>query len=243
MENEILYAFVQAATEFLPISSSGHMALLGNLLGKPNLFLITILHIASLLAVLIFTRNEIFYLLTFKPGAKRLWLYLIIATIPATLVGFFLKDLIEKSLSSFLFLGSAFIFTGLILFLTKFPKKTEMLNYKSAIIIGLFQSLALFPGVSRSGMTISSALFSGIPKEKAVKISFLLFIPLSIGAGILEIGEAYYSTELAIAFIMCFILSFIFLHALIYIIKKDKFWLFSIYCFIIGTISFIFYFT
>ena len=243
MTNEILYAIIQAATEFLPISSSGHLALLANILDTPNLFLITTLHLASLLAVLIFTRREIYDLITFKPYAKKLWLYIIIATLPAATFGLFFKDLIEQTLSSLLIIGIAFIFTGTILFLTKFAHRNQMLNTKNSIIIGLFQIIALFPGVSRSGMTISAGLFAGIPKDKATKFSFLLFIPLSIGATILEIGNAYFSLNLLIAFITCFIFSLMFLNALAYIIKKNKFWLFSIYCWLIGILTLIIHFS
>ena len=243
MSNEILYAIIQAATEFLPISSSGHLALLSNILDTPNLFLITTLHLASLLAVLIFTRREIYDLITFKPHARNLWKYLIIATIPAALFGFFFKNLVEQSLSSLLIIGIGFLFTGTILFITRFSHRMEMINTKNSIIIGLFQTIALFPGVSRSGMTISAALLSGIPRDKAAKFSFLLFIPLAIGASILEIGDAYFSSELAIAFVICFILSLIFLNALTYVIKRNKFWLFSIYCWIIGIITIFIHFT
>ncbi|MAG07218.1 UDP-diphosphatase [Candidatus Pacearchaeota archaeon] len=240
MQNEILYAIIQAATEFLPISSSGHLALMSNILDTPNLFLITTLHLASLLAVIIFTRKEIYNIITLKE--KKLALYLIIATIPAVIFGLFFKDLIEQTFSSLLVIGIAFIFTGTILFLTRFANRLQPLNAKNALIIGLFQIVALFPGISRSGMTISSALFAGIPKDKATKFSFLLFIPLAIGAGILEIGDAYFSTTLAIAFVICFILSLIFLQALTHIIKRNKFWLFSIYCWLIGIITLYLYF-
>ncbi len=243
MENEILLAVVQAATEFLPISSSGHLALISNLVSEPNLFLITILHFASLLAVLIFTRKEIFELLSFKKETKNLWIYLIVATIPAALFGFFFKPIIESFFSSFLFIGIAFLFTGAIIFLTKISVRKGELNWKSSLIIGLFQVLALFPGVSRSGITISSALFFGVSKDKAVKFSFLLFVPLVIGAAISEIGNAYFSSNLVIAFLICFFLSWIFLHALYYFVRKGMFWIFSIYCFVVGLISLAVYFT
>ncbi len=237
MENEIILAIIQAITEFLPISSSGHLALAGKFLGDVNLFLITFLHLASLLAVLIFTRKEIFKLLSFKKEFNKVWIYLVVATIPATIVGYFLREFIEQSLNSLLFIGISFIFTGMILLLTRFTIRDDELNSKNALIIGLFQALAVFPGVSRSGMTISSALFLGIKKEQAVKFSFLLFIPVSIGAFILEFGNFYFDTSLAIAFVLCFILSLLFLHVLNYIVKKGSFWLFSIYCFIMGAIT------
>jgi undecaprenyl-diphosphatase len=240
MQNEILLAIIQSATEFLPVSSSGHLALLSNIISTPNLFLITILHFASLFAVLIFTRKELIEIASFKQN--KLLIYLIIATIPAALFGFFFSELIENAIHSLFFIGLGFIFTSGILLLTKIKVKKSELNYHNSLIIGLFQVLALFPGISRSGMTISSGLFSGVSKEKATKFSFILFIPLSIGAMILEIGEAYFSINLLIAFILCFILSLIFLNLLYYIIKKDKFWLFSIYCLIIGIITLLIHF-
>jgi len=237
MPNEILLAIMQAVTEFLPISSSGHLALISNLIGEPDLFLITILHFASLLAILVFLRREIFQLLSFEKKYYKLWLYLIIATIPAAIFGFLFKSAIEKSLSSFLVLGIAFLATSLVLFLTKFTKEHSKLNTKNSLFIGLFQVLALFPGVSRSGMTISSGLFAGLKKEQAVKFSFLLFIPLALGAMILELGDFYFSYVLLIAFVICFILSLVFLNILYIIVKNGKFWLFSIYGLIIALIA------
>jgi len=242
MANEILLAIIQAVTEFLPISSSGHLTLISNLISEPNLFLITILHIASLFAVLIFTRNEIKFLFTFNKNAKKLWLYLIIATIPAVIFALIFKNLIIQAFNSYLTLGIAFIFTGFVIFSSKFANRKSKLNSKNTFLIGLFQMFALFPGVSRSGMTISASLLTGIDKEKATKFSFLLFIPLAIGAFILEFGNAYFSINLAIAFILCFILSFLFLNLILAIVKKGYFWLFSIYCFIIGIISLVIYF-
>ncbi len=238
MENEIILAIIQGLTEFLPISSSGHLSLFSKILGEPtDLFFITALHIASLIAVLIFTRNEIIEILKFKKENNKFLAFLIIATIPATLAGYFLEDVIEKSFDSLLFLGIAFLFTGLILSLTSLKFKPANFTYKNSLIIGLFQILALFPGVSRSGMTISAALFSGIEREKAIKFSFLLFIPLAIGAFALETSKAYFNVTLAIALIVCLIVSLVSLYVLNYIIKKRLFWIFSIYCFILSIIT------
>lgn len=239
---EIFLAIIQAATEFLPISSSGHLALFSNLLGEPNLSFFTALHLASLIAVLIFTRKEIKFLLTFNKEARKYWTYLIIATIPAALIGFFFHDLIESFFSSFLILGISFIFTGFILLSTKGIKSTSNLNFKSSLLIGLFQSIALFPGVSRSGMTISAGIFSKLDKESAAKFSFLLFIPLSVGAFILEFEKIALNLSLIISFLLCLFFSILFLNLLVKIIQKDKFWMFSSYCFIIGLISLLIYF-
>jgi len=238
MLNDILLAAIQAATEFLPISSSGHLALLSNLISEPNLFFITALHLASLAAVIIFTRNEIKDLLTFNKKYRKMWLYLFIGTLPAALAGFFLKDVIENTFSSLTFIGGAFIFTGFVLFLTKFFKTRSELNVKNSLVIGLFQVLALFPGVSRSGVTISSALLLGIEKEKAARFSFLLFIPLSLGAFFLAAKSGFYfNLSLLASFLACFALSLLFLKLLLLVIKKEKFWLFSFYCFLLGLIT------
>ena len=233
----ILLAAIQAATEFLPVSSSGHLALAANLISEPDLFFFTALHLASLIAVIVFTRKEIAGLLTFKKEYRKLWLYLITGTCPAALAGFLFKESIEKAFSSVLFISCAFIFTGIILFLTKFTKEHSRLNVTNSLIIGIFQVLALFPGVSRSGMTISSGLFLGVEKEKAAKFSFLLFIPLSVGAFIFEAGkDFYFNAKILVSFFTCLFLSFIFLKALFLIISKGKFWIFSVYCFLIGGI-------
>ena len=252
MLNEIAMSVIQAVTEFLPISSDGHLALYANLFSEPSLFFITFLHIASLLAVFIFIRKEIKFLLSFRKETYKLWLYIIIATIPGALVGFLAKDLIEKAFSSLLVTGIGFFFTGTIILLTKIKenKKQTKINSKNSFFMGLMQSLALLPGVSRSGMTISTALFSGIEKEKAVKFSFLLFIPLAIGAFLLEMFDYYKNnipvniplTTLLVAFVICFLLSLLFLNLLTYIIKKDKFWMFSFYCYLVGLITLIIYF-
>jgi undecaprenyl-diphosphatase len=243
MLNEIILAIVQAATEFLPVSSSGHLALVSKLISQqPSLFFFTMLHLASLIAILIFTRKEIFELLKFNENGRRTWIYVIIATIPAALVGFFLKDYIESSLNSLLFLGIAFIFTGLILILTRGFGDRVRLSKANSFIIGLFQALAVFPGVSRSGMTISSGLFFGLSRERAAKFSFLLAIPLILGAAVLEIGEFYFSMSLLISFIICTILSLIFLNVLMKILNKGYFWIFGFYCLFIGILSIIFWF-
>jgi undecaprenyl-diphosphatase len=238
MLEEVFLGFVQAATEFLPVSSSGHLALFSNLFYESNLFLITMLHVASLLAVLVFTRKEIADILKFNKKSYEMILYLVIATLPAVIFGLLFRGFIEDQFSSYLSLGFAFLFTGLILLSTKFFNVKSKMNRFNAFAMGLFQMLALFPGISRSGMTISAGLMLGVDKEKAAKFSFLLFIPLAIGAIILEFGKAYFSWGLVLGFLVCFIFSFIFLNLLYKIIRGGGFWLFGFYCLLISFISF-----
>ncbi|MFH1380950.1 MAG: undecaprenyl-diphosphate phosphatase [Candidatus Omnitrophota bacterium] len=240
---EIILAIIQSATEFLPVSSSGHLALFSNLFSQPDLFFFTTLHLASVFAVIIFVRKEIAQLLTFNPDARKLLAYLVVATIPAALIGFLFKGIIEKTFYSLFAIGIAFVFTGIVVYLTKFTDGSRGLDIKKAILIGLAQSIALFGGVSRSGMTISTALFLGVEKEKAMKFSFLLFIPLSLGAFILEVKDGFYlSANLVLSFFVCLLASLLFLKILTFVVKRDKFWVFSIYCFVIGFISMGLYF-
>jgi len=252
MLEAIFLAVVQAVTEFLPISSSGHLAFVSNLISEPNLFFFSALHAASLFAIVIFTRRELAHLFRFDEGYGRVWLYLIVGTIPAALFGFFFRDKISEAFSSFFFIGLAFIFTGVILYTTKFrTEHPEKMSLKYAFIIGCMQVLALFPGVSRSGLTISTALLLGVQKEKAIKFSFLLFIPLSLGAFILSaLGEndtmtgspIYLGATLTICFIVCLALSLLFLRMLFKIVEKGKLWVFSVYCVGIGLTALLFHF-
>jgi len=244
---EIFLAVIQAATEFFPISSSGHLALAEIIFKhKPNMLFFLVLHLASLLAVIIFTRKEIIKLILFDREYRKMWIYLIIATIPAAIFGYFFSSRIESSFSSLLFLSFAFIFTGIILLFTKFSSVFSDINWKNSFFIGLFQVLALFPGVSRSGMTISSGLFTGLKKEEAAKFSFLLAIPIISGAFLLELIKTPINLPLMYSWIMpffvCVIFSLLFLNFLYYIIKKGNFWMFSFYCFLIGILSFGLYF-
>lgn len=247
MLEAIFLAIVQAGTEFLPISSSGHLAFISNLISEPNLFFFTALHAATLFAVLIFTRTELAHLLHFDKGYRKEWLYLLVGVLPAASVGFFLRPTIEDAFSSYLFIGCAFIFTGCVLYSTKFRKEhNTKLTLKAAALIGLIQVFALFPGISRSGLTISTALLLGIEKEKAVKFSFLLFVPLAFGAlalncfmdnGVAEGNQLYISASLIISTIVCLAMSLVFLNLIVYIVKKGRMWIFAPYCAAIGLVS------
>jgi len=244
---EIFLAFIQAATEFFPVSSSGHLALVEIVFKqKPNILFFTFLHLASLFAVIIFTRKEIIKLLSFEKQYRKMWLYLVIATIPAAVIGSFFNSRIESSFSSILFLSLAFIFTGTILIFTRFYRYYSEINWKISLFVGFFQVFALFPGISRSGMTISAGLFTGLNKEEAAKFSFLISIPVIFGAFLLELIKTTVNLSLmylwVIPFLICFVFSLLFLNFLCYIIKKGNFWMFSFYCFLVGIASLLLYF-
>ncbi len=234
----IFLAIIQSVTEFLPISSDGHLSLFSNLIGSPNLAFIILLHFASLFAVIIYTRKEIWRLLHFKKEDRKYLIYLIIGIIPAGLAGLFLKSIFESQFNSLLFTGVAFIFTGSVLLMTKETKQISKINLTSSIAIGFAQILALFPGISRSAMTISTAKIMGVKNNDAFKFSFLLLIPLTLGAVLLDINQiANFSYLVLIPFLVCFVLSLFCLKLLEKILIANKFWMFSFYCFFIGIVT------
>ncbi|MEM4605801.1 MAG: undecaprenyl-diphosphate phosphatase [Candidatus Pacearchaeota archaeon] len=234
MIKEIILAIIQGVTEFLPISSSGHLALFSNFFSEVNLSLFVYLHFASLLAVVIFLRKKIKDLFLKR---RKYFLFVLFGIIPAVFIGFLFRDLIERTFSSLLFLGLCFLISSIFLFLTKFQKKEISLNYMNSFLIGLFQILSLFPGISRSGITISSARILGVKKEEAFDFSFLMFIPLVIGASFLEIFDKkdfFFSINFIIPFILCFFISYFSLAILNQLLKENNLWLFGFYCLFLG---------
>ena len=242
--NAIFLGFIQGVTEWFPISSSGHLAIIQSLFNMevPMAFDI-FLHFASLIVIIFVFYKDIKEIIIglIKKEKKyiKLFLYLIIASIPAGIIGFLFNDLIENIFSNILFIGIFLIITSIILFSTKFIKNNNKeLNLKNAFIIGLFQAFAILPGISRSGSTISAGLLQGINPKEAVKFSFLLSIPVILGASILGIKDINQidNLEYLLAGGIVTIITGIFtLKFLLKIIDKNKFKNFSLYCFILGT--------
>ncbi len=190
----ILLGAVQGLAEFLPISSSGHLILFQRWLGvsEGGLFFDVMLHIATLIPVVVVLFKEIMSL--FKKPLNKLW-YLIIATIPAGLTGVLLGDVIDEvfyagdNLAAIL-LGCMFLLTAVELFVAeRVQKKTETglpLSYKSSIIMGLAQGVAVFPGLSRSGTVISAGCFTKLDREENANFAFLMSVPIILGAALKE---------------------------------------------------------
>lgn len=237
-----ILSIIQGITEWFPISSSGHLAILHNIFGFQNLPFDVFLHVACLFAVIVVFRKEIISLFNLKDkDSRRMLLGLAIATVPAVIVGFFLKDFIEKFFSSMLLLGIFFMISGLIVFSTRFTKeKKQKMNYLDSLFIGIFQALAIFPGISRSGSTISAGLLRGINREKAIKFAFLLSIPVIFGAAFIELPSVHFAEIsygiLTFSFIITFIVSLFAIKLLKLLVYKEKFYLFGIYNFVLGFI-------
>jgi undecaprenyl-diphosphatase len=191
----LVLGFIQGLTEFLPISSTGHLYIGRNLFGleEAGLFLDTMLHIGTLIALLVFYQDILLQLLK-KPFTK-LTLLLIVGTVPSVIVGLLFKDFFEEISRTGVTIGWEFMLTGAFLWfadsIKRGKKQLEDITVNDALFIGCFQSLAIFPAISRSGLTIVAALFRKINKEVAAYFSFLLSIPAVFGAVILQLGDLF----------------------------------------------------
>ncbi|MEF3244751.1 MAG: undecaprenyl-diphosphatase UppP [Caldisericaceae bacterium] len=259
----VFLGVVQGATEFLPISSSGHLVLLPALLRIPipNLAFTMGLHVGTLLAVLIYFWNDLkgilkgifsFYKKDKSEEGKyylNLFILIVVATIPAGIVGFLFADKVDllfyspRTVSYLFFITAAFLFLASYL-AKKANKSIQNMTLKDAIIVGIFQVIALLPGVSRSGTTITGGIVSSVNKEESSRFSFLLSIPVIAGAALLELVKADFSiftpTELLVGIVVSFISGLIALKIFFPIIKKTSFYTFAVYCVIIGLIGIIF---
>ena len=193
----LILAFVQGISEWFPISSSGHLVLFSDLLGfNGGIQFDVALHFGTLMAVFVYFGKDIVDVVEallkweLKNENAKLGFLLIVATIPAAVIGFVFKKLFEDAFNSLLIVGICFAITSLVLFIASFYSSVnkQTPSYKDAWIIGFVQALAILPGISRSGSTISSGVFRKIDLKKAMRFSFLMAIPAIFGASILELG-------------------------------------------------------
>ncbi len=245
----IILGVTQGLTEFLPISSSGHLVIMQHLLkinSNGNEFEILV-HLGTLGSILVVFFHDLQSLISgYKSKQNKLYIFhLLIASIPAAIAGIFFKDHFETFFDNHYFVSKALMFTGLILILSYlFKPKNKKINFSSSLLIGFFQALAIIPGISRSGMTISFALLLGINAKDAAKFSFLMAIPIVSGAGLLTFLGSYddFSVPASQGFaalISSFLVGIFALKWLINWLSKGKLHYFGFYCFIISIFTLI----
>lgn len=191
----IVLGVIQGLTEFLPVSSSGHLAI-GNKLfatlleGDVPLAFDVLVHFASLVAILAVLRHDVWSLLTTR---RRLILPLCVGTVPAAILGYCFDDYFEAARNSMIVVGASLMVTGFVLALSerigRRARGLDSLRLTDALVIGSAQAAALVPGISRSGMTIGGGLFRGMTREACVRFSFLLAIPVILGAAVLKASD------------------------------------------------------
>lgn len=256
----IFIAFVQGVAEILPISSSGHITLASEIVNiNPSLTLSIFLHAGSLIAVIVYYAKDLWkmiknlFLYIFKKDRSeeaikysKLVLMLVIATIPAGLVGVFLKDIIDQIFQDNIFLGIDFLITAIILFVIgriNYDRKTKDMNFLDAFIVGLFQAVGVLPGISRSGITISGLKTRKFNNEDSANFAFLMFIPISAGSFLVEVYDlikepSAFDSSLAVPYligiVVAGVVTYFALKLLLKVIKRGKLWYFSIYLLILG---------
>ncbi|WP_431110745.1 undecaprenyl-diphosphate phosphatase [Winogradskyella poriferorum] len=253
----IILGIVQGLTEFLPVSSSGHLelgkAILGdNSLPKESLLFTVVLHFATALSTIVIFRKDILDIikgiLKFEWNEDLQFLSkIVISMIPAVIVGLLFEEQLEALFNgNILLVGIMLIITAILLFLADRAKDTnKSVTFSNAFVIGISQAIAMLPGISRSGATISTSVLLGNDKTKAARFSFLMVVPLIFGKIAKDIlgGEITYDsanfTTLGIGFIAAFVAGLFACKWMIALVKQSKLTYFSIYCIIVGLIAII----
>lgn len=263
----VIMGVFQGLTEFLPVSSSGHIVLTSafyklftgaaiNTVAQEEIFFDILIHLATLFAVLIYFFERIKKILfgfftsllnkDYENKEFKFGVYILGATFVTGVFGLFIKDIAHKLTENPAIVACLIMLTGLILFLSeKFKSKDKPLDLKTALIVGLFQGFAIFPGLSRSGMTISSAIFRGVNRVEAAEFSFILSVPIVILASLiyplisfdLSQVKSFNITAMALGMLTSFIIGYICIKGFMKFIEKCTLKGFSYYCFIMGAIS------
>ena len=249
-----LLGLIQGLTEFIPISSSGHLVVIRKLFNwtDQGLAFDVVLHLGTLLAVLIyFAKDWKKVILETITKKNKLFWYIIVAALPASLAGLFLEKIIDNIFREILWVATFFIITGLIFIaVEKYnayrlveKKGLEKVNWKDSLIIGLFQIISLFPGISRSGATISAGMFRRLKRQEAARFSFLVATLVVLGAGILGIYQLVQKeklngelSDLILGFISSALVGYFAIKYLMRYLKQGKLNLFAYYLISLGII-------
>ncbi len=258
----ILLGFIQGATEFIPVSSSGHLVLVPWLLGwsEPGLVFDTVVHWGTLVAVLVYFWRDWWSLITAwlrgllrwdwrDPQARLMWL-LILGSVPAAIIGFFLESFFESLFGQPAWVSVFLLVTAGLLVLAEWlgrrTRQVADLRWRDALVIGLGQAAAIAPGISRSGATMSAGLFRGVERAAAARFSFLLATPVILGAGLLQLLDLFdapnplaQAPTLAVGFVAAALTGYLCIWGLLRYLQRGKLYIFAAYCALAGTLCLI----
>jgi undecaprenyl-diphosphatase len=243
----VVLGIIQGLTEWLPISSSGHLALAKEFVGwQPPVAFYVFLHVGTLIVVIAFFRKTITRMLhtlihgDFKSEEGRLIIFIMLGSLPTAIIGYVFRGIFKSLFESILAVGVAFLATGFLLFSPVMIKDNKALSYVDSLIIGVAQGISITPGISRSGATISAGLLRRIDRKTAFEFSFLLSIPAVIGAIIMELEDVQLLIAdvellpLIMGVTVSMIVGYMSLKILQKIISKRQFHWFAFYCWILG---------
>jgi len=250
----LILGVVQGITEWLPVSSSGHLAIIQNCLGLSReehslIFLDVMLHVGTLIVVLLAFREDIAKIvkaavrLDFKTEEGKLALFILVGSVPTALIVLVLQSVFESFFENLLAIGIALLITGFFLSVSERRKNNKELDYLDSLLIGIAQGIAFIPGISRSGVTITTGLLRKVKKEAAFRYSFLLSVPAVTGTAIISTITDFrslptqdYMPIILLGVITSMILGYVSFKLLQRIIMKGRFHTFAYYCWIVGAI-------
>ena len=251
----LILGIIQGLTEFLPVSSSGHLELAKVLLGdnsvpEERMLFTVVLHAATALSTIVIFRKEIGEIIKglfqFKWNEESQFsMKIIISMMPAAIIGILFNDEIEALFAKqVLLVGAMLLITGLLLFLADKAKNTEKsVSFSNSLIIGISQAIAILPGISRSGATIGTSVLLGVDRSKAARFSFLMVVPLILGKMVKDLMDGKIdiqndiNTSLIVGFVAAFIAGLFACKWMVALVKKSQLRYFSYYCFVVGTIA------
>ncbi len=263
----ILLGILQGLTEFLPVSSSGHLALAEHLLGAktPGVTFEVIVHLATALAVILFFRRRIAAILAAlvrwpftgrgegagRPDGEaadaRLGLNLALGTVPAAVVGYLFESRIERAFDDPTLVSALLIVTGCILWVTRFVRREgrPVETWKDALLIGVGQAVAVLPGISRSGTTIATGIVAGIERRRAAEFAFLLSVPIILGASVVSLSDAAHGASTlgapeAAGAIAAFVFALPSIAVLMRLVSAGRLHRFPYYCWTVGVLGVLF---
>ncbi len=243
----VILAVVQGITEFLPISSSGHLVIFQHFMDiKEGLTLDIFLHFGTLLAVILVFWKDVKGMITFRKEYRKLTYYILVGSIPAGLIGILFEDVFERLFTNITIVGFALLVTGTLLWLSDRVQNEERnlkkMKLSDALVIGFAQAFAIIPGISRSGATIVGGLFKGLERKLAAKFSFLLSIPVIAGATLLEARNLFRTGpgsitagEILSGTLTAALAGYFSIKLLLKLIQQEKLSIFAYYCWLLGT--------
>jgi undecaprenyl-diphosphatase len=250
----VFLGLLQGLTEFLPVSSSGHLAIAQHFLpgfSQPGVLFDVMLHLATMGAVILYFRRECLLLATapFRrdPQAllyRRLLALLVLGSVPTAVIGLLFKDFFVGLFENIYVVCLMLLVTGSLLFLSerlrRGQRREEQLTWRDALLVGTVQGGAIIPGISRSGSTIAALLLNGVDGETAARFSFLLALPAVFGAGLLSLFDLQRADSMALpaclaGMAVAFVVGLVSIHLLLAVVRRKRLFAFALYCWLVGT--------